>query len=113
MTRQEFPQSVKRDAAFRAGGKCECCGMKILGRPEYDHVLPDGLTGDPTLENCQVLCSKCHGIKTKRDKARMSKADSVRRSNEGRKRRKGRPMPGTRASGMRKRFDGTVERWTR
>lgn len=98
MTRREFPQSVKRDAAFRAGGKCECCGLKIIGRPEYDHVLPDGLTGDPTLENCQVLCSKCHTIKTKQDKARMAKADSIRRGNEGRKRRKGRPLPGNKDS---------------
>lgn len=111
MTRTEFPQSVKAKAALRAGGKCECCGFKIPGRPEYDHVLPDGLGGEPTLANCQVLCSKCHRLKTADDMKPIAKADSVRRGNEGRKRRKGRRLPGGRDDRWKRTINnGTVER---
>jgi len=41
----------------------------------------------------------------------MAKADRVLKKNFGLK-PKGRPMPGSKASGLRKRMDGTVERRT-
>lgn len=73
--RKEFPAKVKLAAWERCGGNCESCHARILGRPEYDHVLPDALGGEPTLENCEVLCSKCHRIKTSgADVPRIAKA---------------------------------------
>ena len=64
--RREFPRSVKRDAAARCGGKCEACGKRLrFGEYNYDHDLPDFLGGEPTLENCKVLCMVCHKAKTK------------------------------------------------
>lgn len=82
--RQEFPAAVKR-AAFRRccrDGKprCEGCGIELVsGNVEYEHVQPDGLGGDPTLENCKVLCRKaCARAKTDvEDNPRMVKADRV------------------------------------
>lgn len=62
--RREFSAKIKLAAWDRCGGKCECCYARIISRPEYDHILPDALGGEPTLENCAVLCSKCHRIKT-------------------------------------------------
>jgi 5-methylcytosine-specific restriction protein A len=67
MSRREFSKLVKRDAFLRADGKCEGanCGAKLTkGKFAYDHDIADGLGGEPTLDNCVVLCSACHGVKT-------------------------------------------------
>lgn len=63
---------------------CEQCGGLIVGRGQYDHIKPDGLGGEPTLENLQVLCSPCHRIKTHdHDRPIMTKADNQRKSAAG------------------------------
>lgn len=70
MSRREFPKAIKVAAFERAGGRCERCTAKITaanGPPEYDHTMPDYLGGEPTLENCTVLCRNCHGGKTSND----------------------------------------------
>jgi hypothetical protein len=84
--RTEFPQSVRK-AAFarccREGTKpgipqCENCGNEIRGTPIYEHVQPDGLGGEPTIENCKVHCRVCADKKTtEEDNPRMAKADRV------------------------------------
>ncbi|MGX9980666.1 HNH endonuclease [Methylobacterium fujisawaense] len=75
MPRREFSKSVQRDAFVRADGKCEGCGAKLsVGKFAYDHINPDGLTGEPTLENCQVLCSPCHRAKTDKDIGDIARA---------------------------------------
>lgn len=101
MSRKEFPSSVRMAAKARCeanGWLCETgtrivngveteldgCGLPIIGRPDYDHIRPDGLGGEPTLENCQVICSKCHKIKThERDRPVMAKADRQMKSATG------------------------------
>lgn len=86
--RREFPAKVKW-AAYQRSLKndkphCEDCGLRILGIPEYDHDKPDGLGGEPTLENCKVLCRKCHKRKThEQDRPIMTKADNQRKSAAG------------------------------
>lgn len=116
--RQEFSARVKAAALKRCMGadgipRCEGqgCGQPLVAAfTNYDHDTPDGLGGEPTLENCKVLCKTCHAAKTfGEDNPRMQKADAQRKRAFGIKARKGRPMPGTKASGVRKRWDGTVE----
>jgi 5-methylcytosine-specific restriction endonuclease McrA len=113
--RREFPAKVKLAAWDRCqrDGKphCEGCGLRIVGVPEYDHIKPDGLGGEPTLENCAVLCGKCHRIKThEEDRPVMAKADRQMKAHAGVK-RTSRPMPGSRASRWKRTLDGrTVER---
>lgn len=90
--RKEFTKSVKWEAYNRSlkDGKphCEVCGLKIIGVPEYDHITPDGLGGEPTIDNCQVLCGKCHRHKThEQDRPVMTKADNQRKSHAGVKRK--------------------------
>ena len=112
--RSEFPKRVRLAAWERAQGHCETCGVKIrlgLG-PHYDHVIPDAVGGEPTLENCAVLCRTCHGVKTaQRDVPAIAKTKRVRDKAVGAKEKRSRPMPGTKASGLRKRMNGSVERW--
>ena len=59
--RAEFTKQTKLDAWLRAGGRCECgCGLKIVGTPEYHHIIEAAVGGDASLENCVVMDPKCH-----------------------------------------------------
>ena len=63
--RREFSKSVKLAAWERCGGRCEICTAKLFtGRITYDHIIPDGLGGEPVLSNVQVLCDNCNHEKT-------------------------------------------------
>ena len=111
--RQEFPAKVKLQAYNRCliDGRphCEMCDLPILGVPEYDHVKASGLGGPATIENCAVVCRGCHSKKTHtQDRPIMQKADNQRKAQAGIK-RVSRPIPGSKASGLRKKFNGTVE----
>lgn len=86
--RREFPQSVRKQAFKRCCQQgdmkgvpqCETCGCHLNVRSGviYEHVIPDGLGGEPTLENCKVHCNNCATEKTvKEDNPRMQKADRV------------------------------------
>lgn len=114
MSRREFPAKVRVAAFERAAGHCEGCTARLaVGKFHYDHVLPDALGGEPTLENCAVLCTSCHGAKTaKGDVPQIAKMKRQRASHIGARSSLSRPMPGSKASGLRKRMNGTVERRT-
>lgn len=85
--RREFSKRVRRDAFARAKGQCEGapfaydgrCDVKLtIGKYHYDHDIPDGLGGEPTLENCVVLCIACHKDKTtKKDVPAIAKAKRI------------------------------------
>lgn len=109
--RRDFPRKVKAQAILRANGCCEECGAKLkVGEADVDHVLPDALGGEPVLSNARVLCKVCHRGKTTDDIGRIRKADRARDKHTGALRTAYRPIPGSKASGLRKRMDGTVER---
>lgn len=116
LERTEFPRKVKAAAFKRCcqDGEpyCETCGIKLTGgNIVYEHVQPDGLSGEPTLENCKVNCKTCAARKTfDEDNPRMQKADRSLKKAFGIATRRGRPMAGSRASGWKKKFNGTVVR---
>jgi 5-methylcytosine-specific restriction endonuclease McrA len=104
MNRREFNKATMRDAFLRCNGICEGenCGAKLAhGDFHYDHIIPDALGGEPTLDNCQVLCRACHKEKTgKQDIPRIAKTKRIRDREKGI--RKPRTMTRWR------RFDGSV-----
>lgn len=77
MSRKEFSKAIKVAVIKRAtvDGKvfCEECGC-LAKKWEIDHINPDGLTGEPTLENAKLLCGLCHGEKTKCDVKNIAQA---------------------------------------
>ena len=77
MARREFPRSVKVAVIRRAtrGGIvfCEKCGA-MAKRWQIDHVRPDGLLGDPTIENAQLIGECCYVEKNADDTAKIAKA---------------------------------------
>lgn len=106
--RQEFSAKTKLAAWQRSNGHCEHCTRKLYpGDTHYDHINPDGLTGEPTLTNCAVLCRSCHRIKTvERDIPAIAKAKRRERKQAG-IRKKSR-MPGSRDSKWKIKVGGGV-----
>jgi len=107
--RREFSKQVKRDALKRAAGKCEAtgCGAVYGVKFHFDHVIPDALNGEPTLENCAVLCHVCHAHKTRNhDIPRIAKA--VRGSDKHLGIRKQSKFSCSRDSKYKKRISGEV-----
>lgn len=119
MSRQEFPRAVKAAAALRADGRCEGlvdgvrCGLKLqTGRFQYDHIVADSIGGKPTLDNCAVLCPRCHGEKTRKlDTPRAAKTKRQRDKHTGAMVSR-RPLLGSKASGWKKPMSGPWERRT-
>ena len=62
MPRREFPRAVKVAVVKRCTREnqvwCESCGLPAK-KWQIDHVRPDGLGGEPTIENAQLLCLPC------------------------------------------------------
>lgn len=84
--RREFSKPVKREALRRAAGKCENekCAALFGVKFHFDHDIADGLGGEPTLENCKVLCHVCHGEKTaKHDIPLIAKVKRIRDKHNG------------------------------
>ncbi len=100
MNREEFPAKVKVAAFDRANGRCEVCSARLfVGKFQYDHIIPTAVGGPPTLENCRVACTACHGKKTATvDVPAIAKSERIKRKNIGAKTKSGRPMPGTKRS---------------
>jgi hypothetical protein len=109
MSRKEFSTRTKAKAFHRAGGNCESCTCRLsVGKFHYDHDNPDGLTGEPTLENCRVLCTACHSVKTTtQDVPRIAKAKRNEARHIGAKTSRN-PMPGSKGSRWKKKMSGKV-----
>jgi 5-methylcytosine-specific restriction protein A len=127
--RREFPQSVRKKAFQRCCLTCSVDGVEnIPGVPQcegcgnvlrpggiiYEHDGPDGLGGEPTLENCKVHCTVCADKKTQEeDNPRMRKADAVAKRTYGllpTKRQRIQSRGFARAPGQR-RASSPVDKW--
>lgn len=108
------PPRVRAGLYLDAGGKCKICTRFIDGcklTAQADHIIALINGGKNRESNLQLVCNECHAIKTKADVAEKATVYRKRLAHLGLK-PKGRPMPGSKASGLRKRMDGTVERRT-
>lgn len=123
MSRLEFSKKVKRAAYERSGGYCECarieplhrphgCNQKLTeGRIRYEHINPDAIRPDNSLENCAVLNIGCWKEKTaKYDLPTIAKSNRVRDRARGIRRRSSRPMPCGKDSPFKKTFNRGVVR---
>lgn len=62
--RKEFSRSVRVAAWKRTDGHCQACTRPCGPDARFDHIIADALGGQPTLENCQLICRWCHDAKT-------------------------------------------------
>ena len=98
--RREFSRAVRAAAFLRAEGRCENidadgdrCAQKLgPGNVNYDHIIADSIGGEPTLDNCAVLCRAHHAVKTATlDTPRAAKVKRIRDKHFGMKPK--RPWP--------------------
>lgn len=113
--RREFPTRVRVAALERCGGVCEhpdCTTRLRPGDLFYDHIVPDAIGGEPTIDNCQCLCRAHHDPKTfKDDIPRIAKTRRQSQKHMG-ARKTSQPILGSRASGWKHRMDGIWEKRT-
>src|ERR1700722_7238512 len=106
--RQEFSKRTRLEAWMVSGGKCRDCKLRIVGRPEYHHENEDTFGGSNLLDNCVVLCRRCHGIITGKRAAVIAKSTRVRNKHIGIKRRSS--FQTNRDGIWKKKMDGSVVR---
>jgi 5-methylcytosine-specific restriction protein A len=108
--RTEFSPKTKILAFQRAKGCCQECNNDkklIVGNIFYDHIIPDAMGGEATLDNCQVLCKSHHDTKTRKsDVPTIAKSKRIRRREAGIRKRS--TFACSRDSKFKKRIDGTV-----
>lgn len=124
MNRREFPDRVKAQILLRAtnaAGRVTCEGCRlVLGRKTYhfDHTIPEALFLDKsrelTADDGKLLgWDCCHKPKTAVDVGVIAKSKRrERKIRFGIKSRSARPIPGSKASGWKKPFNGPAERRT-
>jgi len=110
MTRR---MSAKRRAAVFAAhdGLCHICEGKIgVGEAwEVEHRIPLEISGDDGDDNLAPAHIACHRAKTKGDARTIAKARRVHQKHTGARKPKG-TIPGSKASGWKRKLDGTVVR---
>jgi 5-methylcytosine-specific restriction protein A len=112
MIDRRYLSQARRGEIVESQGYCcaECGEPLVPGHYEFDHTQALEHDGDNAPDNWQALCtSPCHRNKTRLDHQARAKRD---RLIVGGRQRKGPPMPGSKASGLSRRFDGTVVRRT-
>lgn len=96
-------------------GICGICGLQITGGELWDIEHPKmlargGSDNDADLWPVHVGKKGCHKKKTAEDRRLLAKENSVLdKGYAGKKRRHS--IPGSKASGIRKRMSGRIERW--
>lgn len=109
---------IERHSYERNGSlfmRCHC-GCDVEFSPSStawraDHNVLHSSGGKETADNLYPIRTKCDlEWKAPADNREAKKATRIMEKNLGIRRAKGRPMPGSRASGIRKRMDGRVER---
>jgi 5-methylcytosine-specific restriction protein A len=108
----KIPPRVKLRVFYRHKGICHVSGRKIAPGEKWDieHVIALCNGGRHAESNLAPALREKHPEKTKADMAEKKINNRVRMKHLGIRKRKSRPMPGSRDSGIKKRMDGTVER---
>ena len=114
--RRRLTEKQQTQLFLEHGGICHICEQKIWAERgekwEVEHVLALAIYGRDDWENLRPAHVKCHKGKTREDRKILAKSDRIRARHLGvPKIPRGRAIPGSRASGIRKRMNGTVERW--
>jgi 5-methylcytosine-specific restriction protein A len=115
--RRNFTKQTQREAYERSQGICEChrlaargipgfaiegCGVRLsAGNTFYEHIQCDNLSGLNDLDNCAALVKTCWRLKTDTyDLPTIAKSNRVQDGARGIQSSQFRPLPGTKASGI-------------
>lgn len=110
---QRAPPRVRVRVFERCQGACGQCGRKIRAGESWtlEHLKALVNGGANRESNLGVTCRNCLPAKNAADVAEKSLIARKRSKHLGIKPKSSRPIPGSKASGIRKRMNGQVERW--
>ena len=105
-----IPPRVRVRVFDRCGGICHLSGRKISAGEHWqlDHVVALINGGEHREFNLVPVLVKPHREKTKQDVALKSKIYRKKAAHLGINRKKGKPFPGSKSSGWKRKMDGTV-----
>lgn len=108
---QKIPDRVKLRIWARCNGRCHITGKKIMPGEAYDfeHIKSLRNGGRHAEFNIALALKAPHREKTAAEAAAGAKADRIAKKHRGIWKPKS-SMPGTKASGWKKKLDGSVER---
>lgn len=107
------PDRVRLRVFTARDGICHISGRKIEAgeRWELEHIVAICNGGLHRESNLAPALVEPHKAKTAADRAEKKIIDRKRKKHLGIRKTQARPLPGTKASGIRKRMNGNVERW--
>lgn len=111
MTRRHISARERMDIWTRCGGVCHICGAKIDGTHEawdVEHIIALAMGGDDHGDNLAPAHRSCHRRKTAEDVRAVAKAARMQQRAAGIKRQSRTPLPGGRASGLKRKITGEV-----
>ena len=111
---EKIPARVQLRVWARCNGTCYLTKIKIRPGMAYqiDHIIALCNGGSHRESNLAIVLSEAHKRKTADDVRLRAKIDRIRKKHAGIETRKGPAMPGTRASGIKRKINGQVE-WRR
>lgn len=106
----KIPDRVKVRIFERYHGRCYLSGRVISTGDKWDceHIIALANGGEHRESNLAPALTEPHKDKTKKDRKTQSYIYKVKKRHLGLKKPKGRPLMGTKASGWKKKLDGTV-----
>jgi 5-methylcytosine-specific restriction protein A len=114
MTARKSLSRLARVRCFDAHkGKCHLCGLKINPLFEdwdVEHIKPLWLGGEDIDANRAPAHLRCHKAKSAGEKTEKAKGDRIRANFLGVPKASHRPIPGSKASGLKRKMDGSVVR---
>lgn len=124
MKRRNLSDTVRVEIFHLRGGVCHCCGGRIEAGQAWaiEHVLPLADGGDDVPKgwrahkaelpaNIQIVHQKgCHATKTAGEAVERARANRRYVRHIGAKAPSARPIPGSRCTPFKRRFDGSVVR---
>jgi 5-methylcytosine-specific restriction protein A len=107
-----IPERVRLRIFERENRTCKICGNAIrLGDGvDFHHLQPLADGGEHAETNIYCVHRSCHKLTTAREALERAEHRQSVKKHYGIKTPKGRPMPGTRASGLKRGFDGVVRK---
>ncbi len=62
-----FSPAMMRRTRATQNDKCNLCDKLLYRSGEFDHIKPVCISGTASIDNCQLLCSNCHSMKSHSD----------------------------------------------
>lgn len=104
-----IPDRVRLRIFLRSGGRCHCCDRPIFTGEawELDHIVALANGGEHRESNLSPILREHHRTKTKGDAKSLASTRLAQRRHYGIPKKKGKPLPGSKRSGWKRKLDGT------